>query len=337
MVGAGLVGSLLALALSRRGAQVTLVDETTGPAATPLSYGVLLPGRDRAWRRLQRCHGDLGLRPLPVRLHGGGLQQSWLPRWLVRPLALPLARVDPVVLRQALVPALERAGVIRRCARVPAPPQRDGDHWRLTLVNAPGRSERLETAQLVLAAGACCRELWPALPDTLRVSWAGVLQLDRLPGDLRLPPGGALLPRRMQRLELEGRSPQLTEAAWLVDAGLVPLGSGWLAGQISLLRPGLELGQPPDPQLMERRLRQALASLAAALCSWPGRYRQAPVAFCSDGVPLSGPVPGEPGLWVCSGFSAAFSAVPAAVERLADHLAEADGISRARDRAPGRR
>jgi glycine/D-amino acid oxidase-like deaminating enzyme len=117
----------------------------------------------------------------------------------------------------------------------------------------------------------------------------------------------------------------------------VPLGSGWLAGQISLLRPGLQSGQPPDPQVMERRLRQALAPLAAALCSWPARYRQVPVAFCSDGVPLSGPVPGEPGLWVCSGFSGAFSEVPAAVERLADRLAETAGISRAGGRVPGPR
>jgi glycine/D-amino acid oxidase-like deaminating enzyme len=248
-----------------------------------------------------------------------------------------MARVDPVVLIQALAPALEHAGVIRRCARVPAPPQRQGNHWQLTLVNATGQSERLDTDLLVLAAGAYCRELWPSLPDTLRVSWAGVLQLDRLPDDASLPPGGALLPDRMQRLELEGRSPQLTDEAWVVDAGLVPLGSGWLAGQISLLRPGLQPGQPPDPQVMERRLRQALAPLAAALCSWPARYRQVPVAFCSDGVPLSGPVPGEPGLWVCSGFSGAFSEVPAAVERLADRLAETAGISRAGGRVPGPR
>jgi glycine/D-amino acid oxidase-like deaminating enzyme len=260
---------------------------------------------------------------------------------------LPLARVDPVVLTQALVPALQQAGVIRHCGRVPAPPQRHGNRWQFTLVSSAGEEERLEAGQLVLAAGAFCRQLWPSLPDSLRVSWAGVLQLDQLPEGLRLPPGGALLPYRMQRLELEGRSPQLTAEAWVVDGGLVPWGRGWLAGQISLLRPGLLVGPLPDPQVMESRLRQALATLAPALRSWPGRYCQVPVAFCSDGVPLSGSVPGQPGLWVCSGFSGAFSAVPSAVEVLADRLAEAAlgrpvdpgagasaGLSRGRDRAP---
>jgi hypothetical protein len=49
--------------------------------------------------------------------------------------------------------------------------------WELWL--SDGTS--LQAAQVVLAAGAHCRQLWPALPQRLRSSWAAALQLASFP------------------------------------------------------------------------------------------------------------------------------------------------------------
>lgn len=303
VIGAGLAGGLLALALARRGGDVALLDAGAGRRATACSYGVLQPGAAWAWRRLQRHHGDLGLRGLPVRLHGGPGWRSWRP-------PLPLCRVDGAVLAQALPAALARVGVLPGGGSVLEPPQRSAGHWQLSL---PGRAP-LQAKQVVLAAGAGCRPLWPALPPALQTSWAGVLELASLPPLARLPRGGALLPAVFQRPALERTVAQREVEAWVVDPGLVPSGAGWLAGQISLVCCGR---QEPDPQLMEHRLRQGLGTLDPALVDWPGRYRQVPVSFCWDGQPLAGPVSGATGLWVCAGFSGGFSQMPVAVERLA--------------------
>jgi glycine/D-amino acid oxidase-like deaminating enzyme len=109
----------------------------------------------------------------------------------------------------------------------------------------------------------------------------------------------------------------------------LPWGDRWLAGQISLVRPGLEVGDPPDAVLQERRLREALAPLLPPLAHWPGRLQQVAVSFCSDGQPLVGPVPGAPpGLWGFTGFSAAFTAVPKLAQALAQALAQSvQGVS----------
>jgi hypothetical protein len=178
---------------------------------------------------------------------------------------------------------------------------------------------------VVLAAGAGSRELWPHLSERLRVSWAGVLELEPQHGGW--PWAGPLamrLPARFQRLALEAGAAGLVAEAWQVDPGLLPWGEQWLAGQISLVRPGLVAGDPPDPGLQERRLRQALAPLLPALARWPGRFQQVPVSFCTDGQPLVGPVTGAPpGLWSFVGFSAAFLAVPWLAPQLARAVLQA--------------
>ena len=87
IVGGGLAGALLSLALAERGVAVQLLD-SGGPSATAFSYGVipgfpldpsplarLAAGAGSRWRELQRRHGDLG----------------WRPR---RRLPLPLSQVD---------------------------------------------------------------------------------------------------------------------------------------------------------------------------------------------------------------------------------------------------
>ncbi|MDM7952798.1 MAG: FAD-dependent oxidoreductase [Cyanobium sp. CZS 25K] len=336
VVGGGLAGSLLALALVERGLGVTLVD--AGEAmATSLSYGGvawwagapgplgrLLRQAPARWRRLEARHGFLGWRGCGLRLHGGVWSTA-----LLRP---PFAQVDSAVLMAALPRVLAAAGVQLLRGRVLGPPRPRAGGWRLEL--APGGTHSAD--QVVLAAGAGCRRLAPALPERQRASWAGVLAL---PARHALPPAAAgpwlrhasrrriVQPRHWRRPALEGAAPALREERWIVDAGFAPWGEGLLLGQISLVRPGLDTGEAPAAAAMEVRLRQGLAGLDPALAALPGPYRQVPVAFCTGGLPLVGPLPGAAGLWVFSGFGGAFAQVPVLAPLLADVIAGAADCS----------
>jgi glycine/D-amino acid oxidase-like deaminating enzyme len=339
VVGGGLAGGLLALELVQRGLATELIDPliashsaagtaaaataTELASATALSYGAMAPwaaplspmgllirGAPGRWRALQHRHGPLGWQRACFRPLGAGAP-------LGGHLPLPCSRVQAPVLWRCWPGLLRRAGVRLSAARVTAlePDQGPAGGWRLRLEQAPPR----QVPQLVLAAGAGCRALWPALPPQLRASWAGVLELDPRPGPG--PAGGGLrLPARFSRLALEARAAELQEEAWVVDPGLLSWGEGWLAGQISLLRPGPEPGEPPAADLQETRLRRALAAIDGALATWPGRFRQVPVSFCPGGLPLVGPW-GPRGLWVFSGFSGAFAQVPMLAPLLADWIA----------------
>ena len=344
VIGGGLAGALLALALREQGAPVTVVDPppaTAGTAAvqsaTAISYGALpgwplaptplarlAAGASRRWRRLQRQHGDLGWRPRRLRLHGGlaGLEaaSAWWP--------LPFAQVDSAVLAAGLPRVLAAAGVGYLPAWVERLEPQPGAGWELRL--SDGTS--LQAPLVVLAAGAHCRELWPALPQGLRSSWAAVLDL----ADYPPPLGGqaAWLPAVFDRVALERRAAALQRPEWLVDAGLVPRGQGGLLGQHTLVRPGLELGAPPPPGEVEQQLRQGLAALpwGAPLAQLPGCLCQAAVAFSSVGVPLVGPVPASPGLWVLTGFSAGFSQVPVLAPLVAQALVSGSHLEAAATR-----
>ena len=319
IVGAGLAGGLLALELRQRGLSALLLD-AGGPAAGSLSYGLipgwplaatslarLVAGAARRWRLLQQRHGDLGWRPL-----------GWRP--------LPLSQVNTVRWSERWPAVLAAAGVEQRRLRVRRL-ESLACGWRLH--GEDGSS--LDAARVVLAAGAGCLDLGlgSLLPPPLRRSWAGLLEL---------PPGAAAgpavyrlcLPRRFRRLELERRSESLGEPAWVVDAGLVPRGAGALLGQLSWFAPGgrgaegAGEGQGPPPQAAETWLRQALRDSAPpplAALAGGGAYRQLPVAFCSDGRPRVGRVPGAAGLWLFSGFSGGFAQVPVLAPLLADAIA----------------
>lgn len=313
VIGAGLAGSLLALELAELGVAVRLFDpDPAGASATALSYGAVAgwaapptrlgrlmrqaPGH---WRKLQRRYGDLG----------------WRQRWLrspAMPLPLPCGQVEVHRFLEVLPALLQRQGV----AVIRQPLQRlerQGESWCFQLAN--GDHQRAEA--VVLAAGAACGDLWPGLSKRLWVSWAGVLELEDGPEVGRV----LRLPARFERLELERRAADLDREAWVVDGGLVPWADRVLAGQISLIRPTPRAANPPDPDLMEQRLRRGLQHLDPALPTAAGRYRQAPVAFCHQGPPLAGPVPGAPpGLWQFTGFSAGFSQAPLLAPLLAQAL-----------------
>lgn len=331
MIGGGLAGGLLALELAALGLAVELIDgagadadggvgadagvgpPAPGAWASAWSYGAIGPWAGRPWSDLQRRHGDLGWRRRWFRPLGSGAPLAgWLP--------LPCSRVDVGQFQRRLPGVLERLGIRRRPARVERlqPPALAGRPWLLQLAR---QAEPLAARQVVLAAGAGCRALWPPLPERLRVSWAGVLQLQRQPGGWPWAgPVAMRLPARFSRLALEARAPQLQQEDWAVDPALLPWGDHWLAGQISLVRPGLALGEPPPASLQEQRLRQALAAWLPALETWPARFQQVPVSFCSDGQSLVGPVAGAPpGLWAFTGFSAGVLAAA----RMAPELARA--------------
>jgi glycine/D-amino acid oxidase-like deaminating enzyme len=337
VIGGGLAGGLLALELAGRGLATELFDAGSVAAgsasaaaracATALSYGAMAPwaapftpmgwlirrapGR---WRQLQRRHGPLGWQRTWFRPVGEGAPLGGL-------LPLPCSRVQAQRLVARWPAVLRAAGVRLSAGRVTALEPDPGGQggWLLRLQEGPSR----RVPQLVLAAGAGGRALWPALPQQLRVSWAGVLELESRFGSG--PGGGGLrLPARFSRLALEARAAELRQEAWTVDPGLLSWGDGWLAGQISLLRPGeegLQPGEPPDAVLQERRLRQALAAIDGDLAAWAGHFRQVPVSFCPGGLPLVGPL-AAPGLWLFSGFSGAFAQVPVLAPLLADWIAD---------------
>jgi hypothetical protein len=285
---------MLALELAALGRRVRLIDPGSGTNATALSYGLLPPQAGSPWQRLQRRHGDLGLR------------RRWLQRG-PRGLPLPALQVDPRRFAAAATAALERWGVERQTR---------------TLDQPQALAPLLARGPVVLACGAGCRRLAPQLDPRLRCSWAGILEL---PPTCRpaWPRGVARLPAGLARLQLEQQAAALPHERWIVDAGLVPCGERLLAGQITLVRPELEPGPPPEPSVMEQRLRAALALHWPLLAAAPGRYRQAAVSFCSDGAPLVGPA-GD-GLWVLAGFSGAFAQLPAAAAALAAQIAGGQG------------
>ena len=342
VVGAGLAGSLLALALARRGLSVGLVG-SAHPSATELSYGGLPGFALRSWRQLEQWHGPLGLRRSRLVLHGwpGPLQR--LPAWLqaLPTAALRFGRVDAPTLAAALPGALERAGIIRWQGPVSRiEPRPGGGWWAIGGDGAPiGSGSKRQTMgrpaggpQLVLAAGAANRNLWPDLPERLRYSWAGVIELDpaALDQDQRqqrwlqqVLRGRIVQPLHLRRPPLEAGAGALAGEHWIVDAGLAPSGNRILLGQITLVGADPDPAHPPDPATMEIRLRAGLKELDPQLASLPGTYRQVPVSFCLGGSPLAGPLESAPGLWVFTGFSGAFAVVPSLAESLADRLVAA--------------
>lgn len=326
MVGAGLAGSLLALALAQRGIAVRLVGPQK-PAATGLSYGALGRSALGPWRALERRHGPLGCCACGLSIHG----LPWLPPGLPLALqavlspALPFARVDGDALAAALPEALARCGVKRDPRLVERIEARAGGGWRL--ISPAGE---IPATVVVLAAGVGCRSLWPDLPQGLRFSWAGVIEVD--PDALipiaasnlwaaRVLRGGLVRPWHLERPALESRAAALNAPEWTVDAGLAPRGGQILLGQITLVDPRFDPSCPPDAARMEAWLRQGLARVDPSLAELPGVYRQVAVPYCLDGEPLVGGIQGAPGLWVFTGFRGAFTTVPPLAEKLAEQLA----------------
>jgi glycine/D-amino acid oxidase-like deaminating enzyme len=254
---------------------------------------------------------------------------------------VPFSRVDARELAVRLPAVLSRAGVSLLEAQVEDLSPLAGGAWRLRIRRTADPADRQEigAVQVVLAAGPHCRALWPSLPSRLRASWAGVLLLPGNPGGSvwleRVHRGWVVQPARWKRPDLERTVDDHPGERWIVDAGLAPWGEGVLLGQITLVQPGPGPPPPPDPVLMEQRLRAGLELLDPRLATCNAAYHQVQVPFSPDGQPLVGPVGGVDNLWIFSGFSGAFAAVPPQAERLARALLPQRADARAPVRGGG--
>lgn len=340
LLGAGLAGGLLALALADRGARVTLAGEAAAAlGATAISYGgvpwwaggadplgQLQTGAPAAWKALAARHGDLGWRPAELWLHGPRPAGDALPlppapagTWLTAAearrrepllalgdplgvLVLPYGRIDPRALLAGLERGLPALGV-SRCGPL---------HGSVALEQA-----RREHDHTVVCAGAYCgallRQLQLPVPPGLDHSWAGVLHAPglSLAGERIVMP---LQPRRPGR-EGAGAGP-----AAVLDAGLAPApGGGLLLGQTSWF----DLPLDPPPVAGDRALLAAAARLLIGpqAPDWGGwTLRQRPVAFVRAGRPLVGPLGGADAVSLFCGFAGPFALVPVLAPLLAEAL-----------------
>jgi glycine/D-amino acid oxidase-like deaminating enzyme len=340
LLGAGLAGGLLALALAHRGARVTLAGEPAAAlGATAISYGGvpwwggdadplgrLQVAAPAAWRALEARHGDLGWRPAELWLHGHRPDGDALPlphapagTWLTAAevrrrepllaladplgvLVLPYGRIDPPALLAGLERCLPALGVTR-CGPL---------QGEAALAQA-----RQGHDHTVLCAGAHCGRLLQQLelpiPPAFDHSWAGVLQRSgpSLAAERIVMPLQPLRP---------GRERVAAGATAVVDAGLAPApGGGLLLGQSSWF--DLPLEPPPgdtDRALLDGAARLLLGPQASALEGWT--LRQRPVAFCRDGRPLVGPLEGTDGVSLFCGFAGPFALVPVLAPLLAEAL-----------------
>ncbi len=351
VIGAGLAGSLAALALRQQGLGVVVVAPAQEAMASYASYGGVtgwpaLPGAlgqamlraPGCWSALEQRHGSLGWQACDLSLHWQETQAvAALPlvesllaqvpgaRQQERRLILPFGRVDGVRLAQALPLALDRCGVRRLERQVlrlePLSPQ----GWRLWLAGG----DQLEASRVLLAAGPASAGLWPSQvdgrPPIPAMSWSGALALEAgVCAAESLPAGaaeGIVIPLLGERQGLEARCQELQQPEWIVDAGLAPRGRGWWLGQISVVAPAGAWQEPPDPVWMEAELRRRLGAVWPQLAQLPGRLVQVPVAFPGAAGPLSGAIEGAPGLWGWAGFQGAFALLPVLAPDLASAIA----------------
>ncbi len=340
LLGAGLAGGLLALALAERGARVTLAGEpAASEGATAVSYGgvpwwgggadplgQLQTQAPSAWGALEARHGPLGWRQAELWLHGSrpagdrlALPHAPVGSWLTASearerepllalpeplgvLVLPYARIDPLTLLASLERTLPALGVTR-CGPLEGPGALDQArrHHDHTVVCAGAHGVRL------------LQHLGLPLPSGLDHSWAGVLQHR----------GSALAAERivmpLQPLRPSREREEVGPTA-VLDAGLAPApGGGVLLGQSSWF--GLPLAPPAanaDRALLDAAARALLGPQGAAGDGWT--LVQRPVAFCRDGRPLVGPLAGAEGVSLFCGFAGPFALVPVLAPLLAEAL-----------------
>ncbi|GAB4210562.1 MAG: hypothetical protein OHK0012_01150 [Synechococcales cyanobacterium] len=106
----------------------------------------------------------------------------------------------------------------------------------------------------------------------------------------------------------------------ILDAGIFQMRDGSLRlGQISrvLTDPHADL----TPWQGEQHLRQAIAHVVPALAHVPAQWHHCLVAFCQDALPLVGPIPGQRGIAVFSGFSNPLLLVPTLAKAFAAEMA----------------
>lgn len=352
LLGAGLVGGLLAIALAEQGAEVALSGAGPSSSATAISYGgvpwwagaktelgLLQKQAPEQWQRLEQRYGDLGLHKAELLLHWqaalgeASLQQALavIPQGLHRLSGAELQEYEPLLAGAALGGAVVlpylRLDPLKLLRGLESCYGQLGIKRRGSLYGEPLVEAIAGSDHTVVCAGAKTAELLEhmnlPLPALLQLSWAGALQL---PGH-RLMGQRVVMPLQSRRREQEQMQWQAGPTA-LLDAGLAPApgGEGLLVGQTSWFE--CPINAAPTEQQDRRALAAAFDLLLPSITEADQRnslWLQRPVSFSRDGLPLLGALKAgafqqEKALSVCAGFSTAFALVPALMPFFAQAL-----------------
>ena len=353
LLGAGLSGGLLALALAELGVEVELAGGSLADSATGWSYGgvpwwagaanplgELLATAPRRWDQLQQRHGELGLRPAQLWLHWpeqappqavAKVQQALagLPQ---QPEFTALSAHEAIE-QEPLLAGADLGGVMQLPYwRVDPLAFQQGLEraWaaagvqRCAPLPADELRQRLEQGEsVVLCSGAATLALLKAMglqtPSALDFSWAGVGQCD----GAKLAAERIVMPLLGQR---SGREAAVSGAAVICDPGLAPApGGGLLVGQTSWFDRPIDDPPPVDEDLEQLSgVRSRLVPSLIESSHGPLRLQQQPVAYSRDQQPLLGPLPGCPNLSLFTGFGGPFALVPALTSLMAQALVTND-------------
>ena len=353
LLGAGLSGGLLALALAELGVEVELAGGSLAQSATGCSYGgvpwwagaanplgQLLATAPHRWDQLQQRHGDLGLRPAELWLHWSEqaplqavakVQQALagLPQ---QPQLTPLCAQEAIE-REPLLAGADLGGVLQLPYwRVDPLAFQQGLEraWQASAVQrraplpADELQQRLEQGEaVVLCSGAATLALLKAIglqpPSLLAFSWAGVARCDRA----QLAAERILMPLLAQR---SARETAASGGAVICDPGLAPApGGGVLLGQTSWFDRPIDGPPPVENDLQQLSgVRSRLAPSLSESTHGPLRLQQQPVAYSRDQQPLLGPLPGCSNLSLFTGFGGPFALVPTITPLMAQALVTGD-------------
>lgn len=352
LLGAGLVGGLLAIALAEQGAEVVLSGAGPSSSATAISYGgvpwwagaktelgLLQKQAPEQWQRLEQRYGDLGLHKAELLLHWqaalgeAALQQALavIPQGLHRLSGAELQEYEPLLAGAALGGAVVlpylRLDPLKLLRGLESCYGQLGIKRRGSLYGEPLVEAIAGSDHTVVCAGAKTAELLEhmnlPLPPLLQLSWAGALQL----------PGHGLMGQRVV-MPLQSRRREQEQMQWqagptaLLDAGLAPApgGEGLLVGQTSWFE--CPINAAPTEEQDRRALAAAFDLLLPSITEADqsnSLWLQRPVSFSRDGLPLLGALKAgafqqEKALSVCAGFSTAFALVPALMPFFAQAL-----------------
>ena len=352
LLGAGLVGGLLAIALAEQGAEVVLSGAGPSSSATAISYGgvpwwagaktelgLLQKQAPEQWQRLEQRYGDLGLHKAELLLHWqaalgeAALQQALavIPQGLHRLSGAELQEYEPLLAGAALGGAVVlpylRLDPLKLLRGLESCYGQLGIKRRGSLYGEPLVEAIAGSDHTVVCAGAKTAELLEhmnlPLPALLQLSWAGALQL----------PGHGLTGQRVV-MPLQSKRRGHEQIQWqagptaLLDAGLAPApgGEGLLVGQTSWFE--CPINAAPTEQQDRRALAAAFDLLLPSITEADqsnSLWLQRPVSFSRDGLPLLGALKAgafqqEKALSVCAGFSTAFALVPALMPFFAQAL-----------------
>jgi glycine/D-amino acid oxidase-like deaminating enzyme len=257
----------------------------------------------------------------------------------------PQGHVDPIALTQAYCQALQRRGSTLTIAQV-TELLCQGERC----IGVKTNLGHFSADRVVICAGGASRallrraNLWAPVyytqAELIEIPASTTTSLPRL--------HSIVMPATDQRgsLETDATHPNL-EDLWdqpnpqlppmtttIFDAGAVQFQSGHIRlGQISRVFPD------PNPliygQSSESQIRQGIRNLLPSLADLPGQWHHCPVAFSHDQLPLIGPIPTMPGVYLFSGFTSPFVFVPPLAQRFAQQVQQAQsGITAASQTDP---